>query len=372
MKLRVRLSKINLIILIFFIGYFIRYFTDLDVLYSFILFLIFSVVSFVYCVRDSSSIRIKNFYYLLIVVDLFAVIGILINKNHTLADAVLLIAWQTIGILLYKMRNNLRFTQRISVVMAIYLGCLVIYENFFVNKNQQVDIFFVSDRTGSNTVSILLILFFVIDLLWREQSKDRKVSYIYAIYICFIALCSKGVNGILTTILLMIGVYLTEESKSIKKLIKWIFVFGIVILVIVEHKIIFSGLQSFLVSGDIDTRLAMWTQYFALVKDSLMDILFGANISNVFLLEYYKNLHNTLFNWHYYFGLIPMVFFLFIVIKDIVGIVKRREYMYLAISCVMILRSITDETTYAFLPIWIYFACTNLDGYTSNKKRVGV
>ena len=61
--------------------------------------------------------------------------------------------------------------------------------------------------------------------------------------------------------------------------------------------------------GDSESRILMLQQYFALMKENIFNFIFGANIQTSYLLRHYENLHNCFFNWNYYYGIIPMLYF---------------------------------------------------------------
>lgn len=364
MKISLKIS--DLLIFGYFIGFWLRYFTNLNVLYSLIIFLFSASCTFIFCIYKSQSYQLKKLLILICIIDIIAAIAVVINKNHTLADVLLLFTWQNMGILYYKKREDLSFIHILSMISSIYIIGSV-FLGYLLNNRESGNIF-VADRTGSNTISILLIQFLIIDVIWREKNRKQK-QYIYYIIVCSACVIAGGVAGIISTFVLIIGIYLTEENKKVKRIIRWTcVVFCLTIIMLISSRNVLI-IYNFIQSGDLGSRQLMWNNYKDLVSQSLGNFLFGANISGDYLLEYYKNLHSTFFNWHYFYGLIPTIFFVGIVFLDCTYFLRSKKKMYLILVLVTIMRAATDETTYAFMLLWIFFFCMRIDNGSSKYKK---
>ena len=344
---------------IFFIGYFLRYFTNIDQLYSLFIFILFDVLCIIYCFIVCDESWVLRFWGIVVAIDIWAAIGVAVNENHTLADIGLLLTWECFGLLLYVKRANLRIINYSFEFLKIYL--LVITFFSFISSRSDLDIK-ITDRTTSNTIGILALQILIIEYIYANIQRKRMK---YQSLLCVLIICvlSRSTMGILLASYYIVTFYLFNNRNSIRKALKW----GVALIGCIYVRIKYIGyIFDFVQKGDSTTRILMWTRYYQLSIKHLKSMVFGANISNDFLLFTYKNLHNTFFNWHYYYGLLPMLFFGGIIVFLLFCLVKKKKIMTIYVVIGMIIRSITDETSYAFLPIWIFMLLCEIN---ENKQK---
>lgn len=355
------------LILLFFIGLWIRYYTDLHILVSLPIFALFGASVFIlYMVKCQTNIL--YIYYLMAMVDIFALLAVIINANHTVADVILLISWQSMGLLMYEMKTkeDLKLVRYLAVISLI-----LIYLKLIMNfKQYEWGWMILSTRMGSNSASIFILEFIFIDLFWRI-SDFKKIRYYPVLIALIMALVAGGIVGIITIPLLIIGIYIFKYNKKFHIIIR---VFTIIAFLglCISFIIIFKSNMvnefiGFIKQGDSSSRILMWKNYYQLAIDNITGLIWGANISGDDLLIAYRNLHNCFFNWHYFYGLIPFVFFVGIIIYDIKESIQQKQYIYMIIIMATIFRSMSDEATYAFMPIWIFVFC---DLYSCKRERL--
>lgn len=355
MKGRLKVREDDFLILLFFIGYWIRYFTELHIMYSLMVFclVVFGVGAVFFMDRQVSYLR--KFFLQLLMIDLFAAASIMMNGNHTLADLVLLTAWQSMGLLMFIAKEHLKFLRMCSLLSGCYLILIVLLRLLTRGAREIV----IVSRTGENTISILLILFVGIDLWICEWSKV-KAYYFYYVAAFFTTVLVGGIAGTITMGCLMTAVYLFKNKNNQSKLEKrFLFVMAFVIVGFMGKGIV-ERIISFVELGDWRQRAMMIVTYLELATKNLNNIFFGANIEHNLFLSHYRNLHNSFFNWHYFYGLLPCLFFVWLLASDLMFLIQKKQYMMMALVLIMALRAMTDETTYAYMMIWVLFHCLKL------------
>ena len=343
---------VNLIYILYYLAFVIHYFTNIKVIISLLLFGIVAVCATLYFFSAPVSKKLFCYYIAIVAIDLFACIAVIYNRNHTLADPIKLYVYQMIAILLCYRKESLSFFRQITIIVFWVLFFLCIHA--FVNSTCDLD-FIISMRIGSNSASVLAIAFLAIDYIWREF-RQEKISYFYCLVTLLISFLSRSIAGFCTTILLfIIIIFYSSDKREVKWFRK---IFYLIIIAAIFSNIL--ELQNFLSQGDSSTRIIMWKEYFLLLRQSFGNLLLGANISKNELLNYYKNLHNGFLNWHYFYGLLVMLFFLFIVAVDIFISLKRKNIGLFALLIATIARTLIEESTYAFMVIWCYVFCESV------------
>ena len=181
------------------------------------------------------------------------------------------------------------------------------------------------------------------------------------------AIICDGMGGILTVSVFCVGVWIISRKN---KLNWWkILLLGISGVVLVFR---LGNWNQILTSiTDDNSRFYIWNHYFACI-DTINELLFGASVQENTFLFSLKNMHNTIFNWHYFYGLIPMLYFTYIIVFNFVMSIKEKNMFFLLMMGVTVLRAMTDDTTFAFMPIWTYiWVCYRVD-YKKVKSKVDI
>lgn len=352
--------------LLFFGGLWIRFYSNMHILVSLPIFFLFSMIFFtLYMVKFQTDIQ--EIYFFIALIDLFALIAVIINANHTVADVILLMSWQAFGLLMYEMktRESLKLVRFLAIVSIFLIALKMI----LIFKEYEWGWMILSTRMGSNSASIFVLEFLFLDAFFRI-SDGKKLRYPLAIIAFIMVFMAGGIVGILTVPLLIIGMYLYKYNNKLHMVTRFlsIIVFlGLCMLYIALFKTtIVKEAFEFIKQGDASSRFLMWKNYYQLVTENISGLIWGANISGNDLLMTYRNLHNCFFNWHYFYGLLPFISFVGIILYDLKESVRQKQYLYMIIVLTAIFRSMSDEATYAFMPIWIFIFC---DLYSSKKKK---
>lgn len=350
--------------LLYFVAYAIRYYTNMHLIVSILLIFAFVVIAFFYAYAKTKSSTVKKFMVGTIMVDIIACIAVLVNSNHTVLDVLLLIAWQTMGFALYTFHKHFSTVNKMALMMTVVL--ILLEMNMIAHHGFDFDTIPLTVRMSRNTISILLIQYFSINTMCR-QLNDRNPNYFYLIVICVASAIVGGAGNFAVSAFLFLSfVYIKimgGRNRTLKKLVLFALCLDANAFVID----IFIQAWEYVMLGDYSSRFYIWEEYVRIAQDTLSAIFFGANISSHEILSLYGNMHNTLLNWHYYFGLVPMLYSVYISILSIVGAIRNKQRVYIALMSAMILRSITDDTIFSFTQLWIYFACQALD---TRDKRI--
>lgn len=329
-----------------------RYFTNLHIVYSLLVFCAVSAGTYHVILTTKYNLFLRKICLRLILIDALACLAIIINLNHTIADLALLITWQCMGCLIYLTLNDPKTLRDLSTISGFYIIIVVLWK-YIRTDSMSISL---AIRSGENTISILLILFVGIDLLICETS-NLQFNYVFYILALTATLLVGGVAGTITMSYLMLGIYFFKNRNNFSKAVKLIVMLIITALFLYIGRQIIYKIVLFVQSGDWTQRMLMIQTYWEMTLNSLSGILFGVNIEKNAFLYHYKNLHNSFFNWHYFYGLLPCLFFTWIVIKDIVFMVKRRQFLLLTFATAMVVRALADETSYAYMMIWIAIYC---------------
>lgn len=352
--------------LLFFGGLWIRFYSNMHILVSLPILFLFSIIFFtLYMVKFQTDIQ--EIYFFIALIDLFALVAVIINANHTIADVILLMSWQAFGLLMYEMktRESLKLVRLLAIVSIILIALKMI----LIFKEYEWGWMILSTRMGSNSASIFILEFLYLDAFFKI-SDGKKLRYPLAIIAFAMVFMAGGIVGILTVPLLIMGMYLYKYNNKLHMVTRFlsIIVFlGLCMIYIVLFKTTIIGEAfKFIKQGDASSRFLMWKNYYQLVVGNISGLIWGANISGNDLLMTYRNLHNCFFNWHYFYGLLPFISFVGIILYDLKESVRQKQYLYMVIVLTAIFRSMSDEATYAFMPIWIFIFC---DLYSSKKKK---
>lgn len=351
-----RLNIIFILITVYWIAMWLRLFTSLHIVIPIMCFCALMPLIIIYILAQTkkSLTKINLLILAILLVNLYAIVSILYNQNHTIADSVLLFVYSFIGIVLYFCNiKELEYFHKFVILTFYYIiiSVLVVY----IKNGCQIADIYIAPRVGSNTISILLMHLLALDLFYRNK-KNIRINFLYFLLACITSIIAGGIMGILTSLILFIAIIFVELDKTKRNILLLSCIY--IVCVSLCFFTPFEALKKFISLGDSSTRLILWNMYYQSL-DTLADFLFGRHISEYYtpILYYHKNMHNTIINWHYYFGLIPMLFFTSAMFFCFISLAKHRERYYLILITVTFLRAMTDETSYAFIMVWMYLYC---------------
>lgn len=360
---RLRVEKNELYILLYFFAFIVHYFTNLNFNITYMIWV--AVGCFGFLIFWYNYPWHRNHLNILFLIDVIASVGIIINRGHSAFNVLMLPASQMFGFALYEYRYKLEHLAKFVYILGIYiLGYAIVTPKTLVNVSQGQYSTQFSNLVGGNTISIFLIFLLTIDLIYREYS-NKKINYVNFIVALLIAAWCGGNGGVLTLTVFLIGIItLRWDSKRISKIkVLVLAVLGLLIIFLFEYQ--YRIIQ--FVTDD-NSRFWMWTQYYLCATSSAKDFIFGADVSRVLFLANQKNTHNTFINWHYYYGMIPFIYYLKMVALSFFKAIKKQNYIILLILGVMILRAMTDEASFCFIPLWTYASLI----LNNNEEKYGV
>lgn len=344
------MNKIELLLLFYFVSLNLRYLTNINFYFTSLIWGVIGVFTFGYIYNY--FVNMRSILNKIILLDFFALIGMIINGNHNLANIIILFSAEIFGVILYLTKNNLKKIDifvELTLLFLLVRILLAMYErqSLFFEKYQ------FSKIMGTNTLSIFVILLFFVDILYIQEIKKKPRYYMYIVALC-LSVFTNGNGNILSFFLLLLGfTFINSEGNRI--LWDRILIIGIVGVII----LIGSGHISYVINflTDDHDRFWIWTRYFGHAFDNIWNIVFGIDISSDEDLLLFGHMHNTFINWHFYYGLLPMIGFTVIIIKSIISTIQNKYFFCMIFLFITIIRGFTDETTFLFMPIWIYCMC---------------
>lgn len=341
---KISLSGIFLVLLP--ISYYTRFMFDWNFeLQSFIWFTI-SLLVMLYMLIYSKDI--SKYLYLLLCIDIFAIISIVMNKSHSIFYVGNLIAAQSWGALLYYRRKNLKPLEILSVFFILYSFYRVYSSPRVLISSWQYGRI-ISKLVRQNTISIFLCEFLSYDLIYRYYSR-KKVNYLLFYISIITAVLCEGMGGILSISAFFIGILFINRKKNrinIRKLILFVIILIIVLIATGNIQDVLANVT------DDNGRFYIWENYINCI-DSIKDFLFGADVSSVPFLVIANNMHNTYMNWHFSYGLIPFIFFAYRNIKGYIHTIINKQGIFFLVMSITFIRSFTDEAEFAFGGIWTF------------------
>ena len=91
-------------------------------------------------------------------------------------------------------------------------------------------------------------------------------------------------------------------------------------------------------------RTGIWSEYFTNMFQNIKNLFLGVRFSDLSLMIRYKNnLHNSILNIHALYGLVFTLYVCFLLIRIIIMCVKKKNWIYLSVMLVFLVRSMTDR-----------------------------
>lgn len=349
----------DLYILIYFLTFLIHYYTDFNFSLTFAIWAIAGAMGYVVLLNELK--RHWNVMIMFLLIDIVAFVNILITHNHSPFNAFILPVSNIFGLYLYEYKKDMSWIIKIIYIILIYMFIYIIITPKTLANAWLGDWYtYFSTYMGGNTISIFLMLFLAIDLIYRTEN-NMKVNYIAILASLYMAYYGGGTGGVLSITVMLLALLGLKWGKGKIS-------FGKIFLIIIGGICIISVLGKWeeLVKllTDSNSRFWMWEHYFQCATNSLKDLIFGGDVSHIPFLIKQKNMHNTFINWHYYYGLIPQILLIINVILTLIKSFQYKEYALFVVLCSFFIRAMTDETTFCFMPIWTFAAL-----YIYDKKH---
>lgn len=356
----VSISKKDILIIFYFVTFFIRFFTDISFALTTLLWCMSGIAIILYVYM--TEVKLRPIIWGMLGIDAVALVCAMINGNSSPVLILVLVTAQGLGIMMFVSKEDFKMMDTMAIALIVYIFIKVIW----VRMNSSSSFFYLSKLVGQNTVSIILIMLLCIDLIYRQREKKR-VNYVVIMIALLAAFVCGGNGGILTIALFLVAVWLCDQNGM---KINWIKVVLLLIsgICVIAALGIFDKLLAFLL--DDNSRFAIWGIYFNIVKESFVNLLCGAPISESITLMKFQNMHNTYINWHYYYGIIPSLVFTGIIFVSAFDNLIKKNWYILIVLVITFIRGFTDATDFALLSIWTYTLCLAIYEKDINEENV--
>lgn len=340
----IKLKIEEILVLIYLTLYCLKYYTNLNMEVTTAAIAGYGFVCFCYLYQRHKELR--GFLNLLLLLGAFSAIASRVNGNKVLIYVFLQLSLECLGVLLYVCRERLRRIRGYSKFLFGVLCVLMVLAYWSREKNQGI---YISDSLSSNSFSVFALFFIailVLDCLWNH----RRYPYASIVAALLLAVLAEGMGGVITIALLLLGLLLKSRNNTLS-IGKMIFFLG---MAFVALFLLGQGLEHLLsIALDDNGRFAIWKYYLELAFGNIQNMLFGANISGNGTLMFYKNMHNTFLNYHYFFGSAVLLFFVILIAIQEYKFIKEKKFVLFLILNILALRSLTDAAE-LYSAIWIF------------------
>lgn len=369
MKIRIEnnfsVNQKDAYIFFYFIVYIFHFFSSFNPVYSFIIWGIVGLFGYYVFWQEikENSYEIFTLFF----VDILGGLSLMINHNHSVGNIIILISSHILGLYLYSRRKDLKIIIIPILVFVLYITVyVVITPKTVLNDYTGESTVIFSGLVGGNSISIFNILFLSVYAISRYYL-GLKVNYIPFILALISAYIGGGTGGVVTILLLIVGIFFLDWYKdkfSIKK-ITYLLIIGILVITIlnIQRKLLD-------ILTDDNARLFIWTNYIQSALSSFKSFLFGGSVKDIPLASKLKNIHNSYLNFHYYYGIIPFVFYISIIITTILHNIKMKNALMVVILITIFLRGMTDEASFGFMPIWTFAYLEMINSKKNNNDSL--
>lgn len=314
----------------------------IDYLWCFIL-----AVCFIFGAIKTTRFFSKNLALFVILFLLFSILNYIIVGNVSIDSIIFIVMYA--GIYQLLIDDDLNDTY---ILTAIYTNCIILA--FTIMRTGLGEPIF--SNLSNNYVSVLLFLPTIVYYIRTEYYKNR-ITLMPTISVTIICIMAMGRGGIITAAFLTISIlcyilFSDNNRKSLynQALIRIVFVFvGIIVLGVAlsySEKIkTIAVFERFVKFGMYGTgRAGIWKEYIKTASTSLESILAGVEYSELPLMVRYKNnLHNSFFNLHADYGMIVLLYVIFLIIFNCKKCITNKKWIYLSVMTVFFARAFTDK-----------------------------
>lgn len=312
----------------------LRYLTIIPVLFANILIVFIGSMAIMQSlIKKKYSINAKILVFL-ILYTFFGIISYFYNGNADVQELVWPLGTIGIGFMLLNNRLSYGFIRFIYYSYCFVFVMICLFSNLLTTYSLQ---------SSRNNISVLLLLAFCLVFFAAYQNK-KTITLDIPIALLAVCLLSIGRSGIILGLiaLFLCIVVKMENGKSSFISIKWVFLSGIVLVLLYflisnfMPRVLETAVENFERKQLESSRLFIWRDYIIKTKSSLINFMLGSKVSGTEWLEKYNgNLHNSFFALHSKYGIIMLATVIFMVIRSLMKLFKERNY-YLLIPLLLI------------------------------------
>lgn len=310
------------------------------------------IICLLYCYLYKDKIIFNNVAFLAIVYSVFFSVSNIYTGNSDWAEVLWIWGYIGVALLMLNFEIYYQYTGAIFYLVIIY---------FILCSIRGLSSAVVITMGSRNTVSAIVLLYlFIYELLRYVQRKNIDLfSSMLAVITCF---WGVGRAGILVSGLFLVALIFYNLFRHGYDKLK---VIGITVITILVgyyliryyfYGIMETAITRFSSMGVNDVREKLYLEYLNETKN-ILKLIFGVPFSKNSVLSVYNNPHNSWLMLHAKFGFIPFIITVILLLKSLIRIISKKQWLILIIFLMAFLRCYIDWLSFtgAFDVIWWYF-----------------
>jgi hypothetical protein len=299
-------------------------------------------------IQNNNKIILYIFFYLLIVI-----VGYL-NETFSL-DSIYFLAAPAFA---YFVSNN-EFNTRLLYLVLICIYSYLIKLSLSSSDGEELNLVF--ESASRNVFSVIAITSTV--LVYLITIKQNKLIYIWPAAITFlISVLSFGRSGIITSLILLLGlffIYISKRGLKFRLVLLFFFLFPCIFFIGLKFNELcfffdnFDKFEHLIVNGfESNERSEVLSSYFNNLN--FLNFFTGVNYSNIFIFQHLEmNPHNSFIRFHHYAGFFSIIFFIYC-LKALYSYFRSTKVVFF-IFFALLLRGWTDAIFFfSFYDFLIY------------------
>lgn len=306
-------------------------------------------------------------YYIVLMV--FSFISIYINGNIELFGFLYSLHFFGIALILLNIILDYRIisvSYWLHVVFCFYHILVGTDPNFLFNVSR-------------NYVSIIMLI--QIALLYISASTEKRNITVLPAYInLFLAIWAVGRAGIIVTILVILGVYITKiKNRSFNINCRYLYSLAlsflaliIIMFLLFDTRILYERVEYYLSKGlQSSARTKIVKEYATQMASDVRMFLWGVPIDgNKVFIRWDNNLHNSYLRAHYAYGFFGVIILVAGIINSMYKYLRRNDTIFLFLIMAISTRLLTDTAAFygVFDPLVFYFIYDGFERKSANYK----
>lgn len=314
----------------------------------------------------------KKYRFILIMIYFFFIfflIKILVYQDYHIKgvmDFAVLISHIGYALYLYEEKNAVRY------FLILYYSTVFILFMYFLRGYLPGQI---SEYSSENVVNYIVLAFSIL-LIGLYYKNSKKIIVFPAIVTFIVSLWTLGRTGVISSLLLLIGVIILKYMKRLGKLkMSFILMFFCImgsylinVLINFMSKVIYRFGQRETFFKD-SPRAYIWNDY--LENLDFKKVIFGFDFKTHYFWGF-TNLHNSYIDIHYLLGL-SGIFIILLLAISLYKLLKRHFYLFFVLTICLLLRGSTDTVMlvgfYDYVLIFLLLFCWYHDKNTVMKRQ---
>lgn len=300
---------------------------DMFLMAAFAISLPFSFANFIY----------KEEYKKMRVLLAFLIVGGLLNMANTkngVGGMFVLIGHFSLAV--YCLQNIDRIKWHVLIILSIY-SAFILYNVLIleVDNRHLFETLGLSRNHGGGVLTTLTCFF-----CFSYFLTQNKVPFIVPLLIVWpIYLCS-GRSSIAASLILAILCFILRNN--VKSSVVFIALLIGATIYYMDDIYAYYELSTFAEKGTDSERELIWKSYFDNIN--FIDVILGPDTTNYPIINFYNgNPHNAFLNMHRRFGLVPCIYFLFLLLTTILKYIKEYPLIITCLIFVLCFRAFYDS-----------------------------